>query len=63
MAELPHDVINGEPLKYRRSDDGQFLLYSVGWNEKDDGGSLVLTKDGASRVLEEGDWVWPAYLK
>jgi len=54
------DVISGEPLKYRRTNDGQFVLYSVGWNEKDDGGTIVLTK-GKSPVLdsEQGDWVWP----
>ena len=31
IAKLPHDVINGQPLKYRRTDDGQFVLYSVGF--------------------------------
>lgn len=38
IIKLPHDVINGQPLKYRRTDDGSFILYSMGWNEKDDGG-------------------------
>ena len=42
IAQLPHDIINGQPLHYRRTDDGQFILYSVGWNEKDDGGQVVL---------------------
>jgi len=54
---LPHDVINGQPLHYRRADDGQFVLYSVGWNEKDDGGTVVLTKVGTVD-RESGDWVW-----
>ena len=36
--KLPHDIIGGQPLKYHRTADGQFVLYSVGWNEKDDGG-------------------------
>ena len=38
IAKVPHDVIGGQPLKYRREADGSFVLYSVGWNEKDDGG-------------------------
>jgi len=59
MAKLPHDIINGEPLHYRRTADGQFVLYSVGWNEADDGGAVVLYKGSSSRVdISQGDWVW-----
>jgi hypothetical protein len=54
ISQLPHDVITGEPYKYRRSADGQFVLYSVGWNEKDDGGVPGKTLFDE----EEGDWVW-----
>ena len=57
IVKIPHDVINGQPLKYRRTDDGQFILYSVGWNETDDGGQIALTKLGNVDV-EKGDWVW-----
>lgn len=57
IKELPHDVINGEPLKYRRADDGRFVLYSVGWNEKDDGGVIALNKD-KHQDFQKGDWVW-----
>jgi hypothetical protein len=59
---LPHDVINGGPLHYRRTDDGRFLLYSVGWNETDDGGHLAVSKAGR-REIDKGDWVWPAAAK
>ena len=57
VAKLPHDVINGQPLKYRRTDDGQFVLYSVGLNETDDGGTVGLNKEGKPD-WREGDWVW-----
>ena len=58
VAVLPHDIINGQPLKYRRTEDGRFVLYSVGWNEKDDGG-VVATKDKPPRLdALQGDWVW-----
>lgn len=57
IAALPHDLIGGQPLKYRRAADGTFLLYSIGWNEKDDGGIAGLTKDGKEDP-ENGDWVW-----
>jgi hypothetical protein len=50
-AKLPHDIIGGQPLKYHRTADGQFLLYSIGWNEKDDGGV-------PGKTVAEGDWIW-----
>ena len=54
ISSLPNDVLTGEPYKYRRTDDGRFVLYSVGWDEKDDGGV-------AGKTLfdeKQGDWVW-----
>ncbi|HEY2328509.1 MAG TPA: hypothetical protein VGI63_01710 [Verrucomicrobiae bacterium] len=53
IEKIPHDIINGQPLHYRRTDDGKFLLYSVGWNERDDGGS-----PGTLADVKHGDWVW-----
>jgi len=65
IVKLPHDVINGQPLHYRRDPpssgsgaaSGQFVLYSVGWNETDDGGEVGLTKTG-NVDINTGDWVW-----
>ena len=57
IAQLPHDIINGQPLHYRRTDDGKFVLYSVGWDEKDDGGKIFLTQSGTVDQ-KRGDWVW-----
>jgi hypothetical protein len=59
IAQIPHDVIGGEPLHYQRTADGQFVLYSVGWNETDDGG-VVAFREGGSRAVDisRGDWVW-----
>ena len=53
MEKIPHDLIGGQPLHYRRTDDGKFLLYSVGWNETDDGGL-----PGTLADVKKGDWVW-----
>jgi hypothetical protein len=54
ISQLPNDVIAGESYKYHRATDGQFVLYSIGWNEKDDGGvpGQTLFDD------KNGDWVW-----
>jgi hypothetical protein len=59
---VPHDVINGQPLHYRRTDDGRFELYSVGWNETDDGGTLGRDRNGRLD-LSQGDWAWPEAVK
>ncbi len=62
VEEVPADVIGGQPLRYRRTSDGQFVLYSVGWDEKDDGGQVVLDKDGKP-AQDQKDWVWTTAAK
>lgn len=57
IEKIPHDIINGQPLHYRHTDNGQFILYSVGWNETDDGGQIIITK-GGTVDREKGDWIW-----
>jgi len=58
-GQLPLDVITGKPMQYKVTEDGQFTLYSVGWNEKDDGGKVVLNQEGNGTDPTQGDWVWP----
>ncbi len=65
-SRLPHDLFDGQPLRYHRTDDGRYLLYSVGWNSKDEGGTMGAVKDGESRAPwsdETGDWVWQGVQK
>jgi hypothetical protein len=62
IDQVPHDLINGQPLHYRRKDDG-YVLYSVGWNEKDDGGVAVPLGNSAYANSAEGDWVWQVPAK
>jgi hypothetical protein len=58
IFEMPSDPITGDLYKYRREKDG-FVLYSVGWNERDDGGHAAWTdKTAAEQNVREGDWVW-----
>jgi hypothetical protein len=59
VAVLPHDIINGQPMKYRRADNDRFVLYSVGWNEKDDGGVIAARSYNTNEQdILRGDWVW-----
>lgn len=64
LKTVPPDVINGQPLHYHRTADGLFILYSVGWNERDDGGQISTNKNG-QLDRNQGDWVWryPAPVK
>jgi hypothetical protein len=61
MPNAPLDVITGQPMKYHRTPDGRFVLYSVGWNEKDDGGKTVVDPRRKAPDSDQGDWVWPPY--
>lgn len=57
MEQVPRDIINGQPLHYHREANGQFVLYSIGWDGKDDGGTVALRKGGGVD-WENGDWLW-----
>ena len=60
IDQIPNDVIDGKPLRYRRNSDGGYILYSVGWNRKDDGGEIawVKQKKGSEVDVAMGDWPW-----
>ena len=59
IDKIPWDIVNGLPLHYRK-EGGSFLLYSIGWNLKDDGGRTAWTSTNQHYVdPEEGDWTWP----
>jgi hypothetical protein len=58
LKQVPHDLITGQPLRYQLTNDGQFLLYSIGWNEIDDGGELAFLASGRGQEKKDGDWVW-----
>jgi hypothetical protein len=58
LPQIPRDLITCEPLHYRKVTFAGFVLNSVGWNGKDDGGNAA----GAERTppdWTQGDWVWP----
>lgn len=62
LPAVPRDPMSGEDLRYRPASRG-FLLYSVGTDGRNDGGS-VRTEDGETyRTLFDGrDWVFPRPL-
>jgi hypothetical protein len=59
VADLPGDVTSSGPLHYRLTPgDSNYLLYSIGWDGEDDGGTIALNDNGTIS-FEKGDWVWP----
>lgn len=67
IDRIPDDVIDGKPLRYQPRPEGSYVLYSIGWNQTDDGGQLAWAKkDRPSEIdITRGDWVWemPADLR
>jgi hypothetical protein len=64
IPAIPTDVIDGKPLRYRLESDGGYILYSVGWNQADDGGVTAWSKEQKGTVdTERGDWVWQMAAK
>jgi hypothetical protein len=62
IETLPKDPILGGDFKYHLTDDGDFRLYSIGWNAKDDGGIpyQTMTENRITRYqYDHNDWVWP----
>lgn len=57
LDKIPHDIITGKPMPYILVNDQTFKLYSIGWNEVDDGGITAHQSDG-KEDRENGDWVW-----
>ncbi|MSU36069.1 MAG: hypothetical protein EXS36_13395 [Pedosphaera sp.] len=55
--------MSGQPFRYERTADGRFRLWSVGWNGKDDGGTVAMSGGPASKSkaidFEKSDWVCP----
>ena len=54
LDAVPRDVMDGAPLRYRRTAEGGFVIWSIGWDRYDDGGDSEPAK--ITRIPP--DWVW-----
>ncbi len=64
LKSLATDFMDGQPLRYRRTEDGHFVLYSVGLDCVDDGGVMSRSEErwspvARAGVLQKSDLVWP----
>jgi hypothetical protein len=59
LPRIPTDLFDGQPLRYKKTGPDAYMIYSLGWNEKDDGGVVALKTGTAPKAdATEGDWVW-----
>jgi len=56
LKEIPIDPFTGKPLVYRREGEG-FIVYSLGSNEKDDGGRSTYMISHMV-TYKDDDWTW-----
>lgn len=66
LKTVPTDFMNNEPLRYSLRGDGHFLLYSIGLDEKDDGGKMPAESNDDDDLMarmeksqRHPDIVWP----
>jgi hypothetical protein len=67
LPAVPLDFMDGRPLRYRVTDGGHFILYSVGLDCVDDGGKVLEHEDRMSELRQfratgntpREDIVWP----
>jgi hypothetical protein len=63
LPAIPRDPIDGRPLRYRRLDDG-VVIYSVGFDGRDDGGTLAPAPAAGSEGTDVGFRLWdPRYRR
>lgn len=59
VERLPHDVVTGAALRYRREAAG-YILHAVGTDGVDGGGAPLAPGNGPFPDLGRGDWTWSA---
>jgi hypothetical protein len=65
LGQPPFDFMDGQPLRYRLSGDGHFVLYSVGLDCVDNGGEMQRPQQRGIRYgvgfgsSQDSDIVWP----
>jgi len=62
LPELPTDYMNGRPLHYQVNTNGTFRLYSVGSNQRDDGGDPTPVSEQGNDTLSNPSPRNPTWL-
>lgn len=60
LEAVPIDPMDGQPVRYRRREQGGFLLYSVGYDGIDQGGDPTVVGVNSTIGPAPRDLVWPS---
>ncbi len=62
LTAIPQDPLDAKPLRYHPGTNGIFQLYSIGEDNRDDGGDAKPRQIKSSQwsLFDGRDWVWPA---
>jgi hypothetical protein len=63
LERIPNDVVLAKALRYEKRKNGEYALYSIGWNGADDLAPLLANPDLPIREIFESkpdpdDWIW-----
>ena len=58
LSKVPADILSQRPLQYQPAPAGNYKIYSIGWNQFDEGGTISVNRNQTRRDDEYGDWVW-----
>lgn len=61
LPAVPADPCDGKPMRYRLTPAGRYLLWSVGFDGKDDNGRVASDARNAGKLNKPqylGDWTW-----
>lgn len=61
LPSVPLDPCDGKPMRYRTTDTGHFVLWSVGFDGKDDAGKVTVEANSTPKLNKReylGDWTW-----
>ena len=61
LDQVPSDVMDGKPMRYRKTEKGRYVIWATGFDGKDDGGKVNATPDTVADLYKReylGDWAW-----
>jgi hypothetical protein len=54
LEQVPHDIMDGKPMRYRRTNEGGCIVWSIGKNRIDDGG---VRRNSGPNTNKNYDWI------
>ncbi len=56
LSEVPLDMFDGKPVRMGMR-DGQWFIYSIGVDRKDDGGRIAVSREGRIQLVRPATWM------